>query len=632
MLDSHPNVHVKGALRATTTAAARVIGMFFAFLFSLVPAEGRSMPNNRPDIPGLFVSNSSKMQRALDAVHAAASSRASVLITGENGTGKGVLAHYLHLLSNRSGGFVTVDTTLFPKELMESELYGMVPRFLDSRHPGKAGLVHTAHQGTLFFDEIGDMPLEQQPKLLRFCQEHSFRRVGSNQDEHVDVRCIFATNQCLETRIRSGHFRPDLFYRIRDIRIHLPPLRERREDIEPLALHFLALHAQLLQIPIPVFSDDLMRFFLEYEWPGNLRELASCIRMLVEDEPSHGGVLTITSLPEDLRGKRGSRSAPACVHGASEPQNEPVIDASTPAQPSNPAFQRVPRNELVHEVLTQYLLPKRVVALLQTQRGGGRTLARQLAPLCNLPALWLIDSSCERTEPELFYRRLTRDERIQDQVHFECWLRERLRRQGSLLLILTQPSGPAELLEEVAATVRGLLADSRGLHFLIVGGERLLRLRSHERYSWLRLLPPGSLFNVPDLFEADVARLLRGHGLPAERAAWVHRQTGGHPWLVYELLSQDIETEEAALQEVKYQLRQSHSLDRHLQDPEAVEVLRRLLREESVASLADPAICRNPERYAESRLYFQGLLVAGPSGTRFRCPAAQMMIGEDLFQ
>ena len=583
------------------------------------------MSSRPPAIERLFDSKSSAMQRILDKARSAASSSACILITGENGTGKGILAKYLHELSGRTGAFVTLDMTILPRELLESELYGVAPRYLDSKHAGKPGLVHTAHQGSLLLDEIGDMPYEQQGKLLSFCQEHACRRVGSNQLEHLDVRLFCATNQLLEERIRRGLFRQDLFYRIRDIRIHLPPLRERPEDILPLALHCLEQQSRLREVARPSLSDNLLEQLLRHEWPGNLRELESCIRMMVEDHPLVTE-LTTSHLPDDLRKQLRDKEA-LCVASEGQPsltrESSSAVDPSQPPLPRDPSYQRVPRHGLIHEVLTQYLLPKRVVALVQTHRGGARSLARQLASLAGLPTAWLIDSSCERSSPALFYGRLTRNDTVRDQVSFESWLRRQLRSQGSLLLISTQPRGPEDLLEEVAATIRGLLAETRHLHYVILGGERLLRLRSHERYSWLRLLPPGSLFDVPDLSEADVARLLRGCGLPEERTSWLHRQTGGHPWLLYELISQNIDSEDAALTEVKAQLSQSHNLDRHLHDPDAVEVLRKLLRNEPVADLSQAAIRRNPEKYPESRLYFDGFLIPTPTGTQFRCPAAK---------
>ena len=200
-----------------------------------------------------------------------------------------------------------------------------------------------------------------------------------------------------------------------------------------------------------------------------------------------------------------------------------------------------------------------------------------------------------------------------------------------MLLICTQPRGPEDLLEEVAATIRMLLSEHRGLHFLIIGGERLLRLRSHERYSWLRLLLSSSLFDVPDLSGdgndgGEIGQVLHALGLPTSRASWLYRQTGGHPWLLYELLAQNIDSEEAAAQFVQYQLRESRCLDRHLQDPEALATLDKLTHNQPVANLADPAIRRNPEKYPESRLYFDGLVIPRQNGTAFRCSVANPLI------
>ena len=586
------------------------------------------MANGRTEAEWLLVSGSSKMQRILEAAKAAARSDASVLITGENGTGKGVLAKFIHETSKRAGKFVSLDLTCIPKELLESELFGVVPRYLDSRHPGKDGRVQLAHLGTLFLDEIGDMPIDQQVKLLSFCQNLTCNSVGSNQIDQVDSRVISATNRDMDARIRSGLFREDLYHRIRDIRIHLPPLRERQEDILPLVHHYLSRLASRFKIPQPSISDELGRLLLRHEWPGNLRELESCIRMMLE---THRGVseLTPSCLPDDILEQASrsgtSHSSPPSITASA------AVDPSTPPLPSNPAYPRVVRTALIHEILTQVLLPKRVVALLQTHRGGGRTLARQIAERAGIPPVWLVDTSCERTSPSLFYRRLSRNEEVKDQETFETWLRALLRQRDSILLFCTQPRGPEDLLEEVAATIRMLLSEHRGLHFLIIGGERLLRLRSRERYSWLRLLPPSSLFDVPDLSGdgndgGEIGQVLHVLGLPTSRASWLYRQTGGHPWLLYELLAQNIDSEEAAAQFVQYQLRESRCLDRHLQDPEALATLDKLTHNQPVANLADPAIRRNPEKYPESRLYFDGLVIPRQNGTAFRCSVANPLI------
>lgn len=561
-----------------------------------------------------FVPQSRKMQQVYAQIAEAARSDASVLITGENGTGKGVAARQLHSQSaRRDAPLVTIDTTLFPRELVETELFGIVKGAV----PGvvaKEGLVHCAVGGVLLFDEIGDMLPELQPKLLRFVQERRFRRVGGTKEESIDVRCLFATNRNLEEMIREGRFRQDLFYRIRDIRIRLPPLRECPEDIIPLARHFCVRKARQLGLTSKTLDVELERQLRRHDWPGNVRELEACISTLVE-RSRNSVVIGVDRLPDDMT------IAAAPAGDVPPPKSNPSLSQPHPGPPlpSDPAYQRVPRNGLVHQILTSHLLPRRVAVLLQTHRGGGRSLARQIAAQSGMQDIWLVDSSHEQTAPEHFFRQLTRNPAVRDQSGLDDWLRDQVRRAGRCLVIQTEPRGPEELLECVAATLRSLLEQDSNVQFLLIGSERLLRLRTHERYSWLRLLPPSALIDVPDLTVEEIARLLRSRGQPEARAALLHEQTGGHPWLVYELVTKNISDPAAARAEVRYQLQTTRRLQRHLADSQSREVLQKLLRGEPVTPLNDRSIRHNPERHAIARLYFDGLvMVDGEGKTRLR--------------
>jgi len=213
----------------------------------------------------------------------AGSDRVTVLITGESGTGKEFLAKYIHYGSQRSNKpLVTVNCSALPKELIESELFGYEKgAFTGAAVTGKQGKFELAEGGTLFLDEIGDLHLQAQAKILRFLQEREFQRVGGTDTRHLNVRIIAATNQNLEDLVRQELFREDLYYRLNVMRLHLPPLRERKEDIPLFALHFINLFNQefgkhVLGLPPPVEQQ-----LLGYAWPGNIRELRNVIERAV---------------------------------------------------------------------------------------------------------------------------------------------------------------------------------------------------------------------------------------------------------------------------------------------------------------------------------------------------------------
>lgn len=218
-----------------------------------------------------------------------------VLITGENGTGKEVVAQNIHLQSSRAdNAFVAVNCAAIPEELIESELFGHAKGAFTSAVAAKLGKFELAHQGTLFLDEIGDMSLKTQAKILRILQEQSFERLGDTQVISVDVRVIAATNKNLQAEIKKGNFREDLFYRLNVIPIHMPPLRERPEDVLPLADHFLTIMAHDLREEKKTLTDDAFALLRTYEWPGNVRELRNLIERLCILVP--GSVITCEDL------------------------------------------------------------------------------------------------------------------------------------------------------------------------------------------------------------------------------------------------------------------------------------------------------------------------------------------------
>ncbi len=229
-----------------------------------------------------IIARSPKMLSQLEIVKQVADSAANVLITGESGVGKDLFARALHYLSRRrSGPFVAVNCAAIPETLLESELFGFLRGAFTDARQGRAGLFQAADRGSIFLDEIGEMPVSLQPKLLRAIENKKVRPVGATDEVAVDVRIIAATNARLEDAIAQGRFRPDLFYRIATVTLEIPPLRERVEDTPVLLRHFLARVSSEAGKPIPDVEPEAMECLLRYSWPGNIRELHNAVEHAV---------------------------------------------------------------------------------------------------------------------------------------------------------------------------------------------------------------------------------------------------------------------------------------------------------------------------------------------------------------
>lgn len=229
-----------------------------------------------------IIGNSPAMREVYKTIGKVAVSDVTVLIQGESGTGKELVARAIHFNSSRLGKpFVAINCAAIPKDLLESELFGSERGAFTGATERKTGKFEQANHGTIFLDEIGDMPLDLQAKILRVLQEQEITRIGGSQNIAVDVRVVAATNQDLLEKVRNREFREDLFYRLNVVPIHLAPLRERCEDIPALVEYFLGRIAAEMEIPAKQCSNEAMELLLHYEWPGNVRELENTIKRAV---------------------------------------------------------------------------------------------------------------------------------------------------------------------------------------------------------------------------------------------------------------------------------------------------------------------------------------------------------------
>ncbi|MEM6278335.1 MAG: sigma-54 dependent transcriptional regulator [Verrucomicrobiota bacterium] len=278
----------------------------------------------------LIIGRSPAMQDVYKLVGRVARADAPVLITGESGVGKEVVSNAIHKFSRRSKEeYVAINCAAIPSNLLESELFGHEKGAFTGAVSQRMGRFEQCNGGTLFLDEIGDMPLEVQSKLLRVLQSGEFSRVGGNENLHSDVRILAATNKQLEEEVEHGTFREDLFYRLNVVRIHIPPLRRRREDVRLLAEHFLQRQTEKGRTRPMQFSPEAVDVMEDYHWPGNVRELENLVQRACV--LASGNVLFPTDLPfdskksvdEDLRSKL-ERSARRFINAGKENGSTPV--------------------------------------------------------------------------------------------------------------------------------------------------------------------------------------------------------------------------------------------------------------------------------------------------------------------
>lgn len=275
-----------------------------------------------PDQSEEVVARSKAMQDILDVTTRLANFDVTIFITGESGVGKEVIARLMHKLSPRveKGSFIRINCGAIPRELMESELFGYERgAFTGARHEGKPGMFELAHRGTLFLDEVTELPPDLQVKLLRVLQDQEIMRLGSTRPVKVDVRIVAASNRDVAQLVRKGEFREDLYFRLNVVPLHIPPLRERREDIPVLLSHFLQVFNTKYGTE-KYFTAQLIDLLTGYTWPGNVRELANLVERLVVTTP--GECIDLASLPQLLKG-----NVQAASNTLAEPEIIPLPEA-----------------------------------------------------------------------------------------------------------------------------------------------------------------------------------------------------------------------------------------------------------------------------------------------------------------
>ena len=320
--------------------------------------------------PTEVVAESPTMIQLFEFVRKVANSAATtLLIQGESGTGKDVIAKTVHLESNRKNkAFVAINCSAIPETLLEAELFGHERGAFTDAKALKRGLLEVADRGTLYLDEIGEMPLVLQAKMLRVLEDQTFRRVGGLRDISVDTRVIAASNRDLEQAVREGRFREDLFYRLSVIPIFIPPLRERKEDILPLAESFLRRYNRRLQRCVQGFAPEAQQALLQYDWPGNVRELKNAIEraLILEDGPTIRAqylplTAEVSSMSEPLR------SVPHWV------PTTPVLSWR-----ASGSGRYLPVMEIPEKGTSLEGIEKELVQLALQQTGGNQTRAARL--------------------------------------------------------------------------------------------------------------------------------------------------------------------------------------------------------------------------------------------------------------
>ena len=294
-----------------------------------------------------LVGESAAIRQVYQVVEKVANTPSTVLITGESGTGKELVARALHdNSSRRAGPFIKINCAAIPKTLMESELFGYEKGAFTGAVGSKPGRFELAHGGSLFLDEIGEIPVEMQVKLLRVLQESEFERVGGIKTIKVDVRLITATNRDLAAEITTGGFRDDLYYRLNVVPIHLPPLRERREDIPLLVDHFIARFNERLKKKIAGAAPEALERLVSHQWPGNIRELENVIeRTILFCDDAH---INLADLPGELGGTPNQAMSPPTastvdrpITAANSSGNLPLVPTASPPTTLPPVGEEV---------------------------------------------------------------------------------------------------------------------------------------------------------------------------------------------------------------------------------------------------------------------------------------------------
>jgi two-component system response regulator HydG len=302
---------------------------------------------------GTIIGNSPKMLEVYRLIEGVATTSSTVLVLGESGTGKELVARAIHQHSPRAKGpFVAVNCGAIPAELVESELFGHVRGAFTGAQTARAGLFEAADGGTILLDEVGDLPLAAQVKLLRVLQEGEIKRVGADETRTVDVRVVAATNVDLAQRIQAGEFRRDLFYRLNVIAIALPPLRERGEDVLLLANHYLNKFARSMQRAVKRLAPDAVRALREYDWPGNVRELEHAIEhaMIL----SQKDVIVASDLPFTKPSGPPRAPEPAARPGDAAQGSAPGVAAADPVRALLADLTRMPYAQAKRRLLALF--------------------------------------------------------------------------------------------------------------------------------------------------------------------------------------------------------------------------------------------------------------------------------------
>ena len=302
----------KGAFQYLTKPfeTSELIQLAEAALAQSVPQrEQARLRRDIPASPTQIIGASRQMKDVLKLLSKAARSSSTVLITGESGTGKELFAASIHKMSDRRGAFIPVNCAAIPTELIESELFGHTGQAFTGAKQARIGLFEAAEGGTIFLDEVGELPLLMQPKLLRVLQEGTVRRVGADREREINVRVVAATNRDLEQEINEGRFREDLYWRLNVIHLRIPPLRERPLDIPLMLDHFLNKMAENSGAPSFNMTSETLAILTAYSWPGNVRELENAIESAVA--MAEGSLIT----PNDLPARIGSRTSTLLARG-----------------------------------------------------------------------------------------------------------------------------------------------------------------------------------------------------------------------------------------------------------------------------------------------------------------------------